>query len=491
MSDLPPVRVRFAPSPTGYLHIGGARTALYNYLLAKQTGGQFILRIEDTDRERFVESAEQDLKDGLRWLGLQWDEGPEVGGPVAPYVQSERVAQHREHAEKLIELGRAYHCFCSRERLKKVRREQNRYDGHCRHLDAEAVKSRLTAGESSVVRFDAPREGKTTVQDYLRGEITVNNSTIDDFVLLKSDGMALYHLAAMVDDHAMGITHVMRSEEWLPSLPRHALIYRAFGWDEPVWCHLSVFKKPSGKGKMSKRESAELRETEGHSIFVRELRELGYLPEAIVNWIALMGWSFDDRTDDFTLAELIEKFSLGKLNPAPAAVDFARLDHFQGKYVRQLSTEAIVIGVRPFLEATDLTVDDELLRKAIPLIRERLITFEDAPDWIGFLFRDQVELAFEDLIAKKLTARETLNAVRRARVVLEGVSVFDHDTTHSALRTLAEELGLKAGQLFGPIRMAVTGQRVSPPLFESMEIVGRETVLARLALAEKILEGDE
>lgn len=491
MTDLAPVRVRFAPSPTGYLHIGGARTALYNYLIARKTGGQFILRIEDTDRQRFVPDAEQDLLDGLRWLGLDWDEGPEVGGPAGPYVQSQRADLHREHAEQLVAAGHAYYCFCTRERLARVRKEHNRYDGHCRSLDPTSARARAEAGDACVIRFKTPAAGATTAVDLLRGEITVDNSTIDDFVILKSDGAAVYHLAAMVDDHAMGITHVLRSEEWLPSLPRHAMLIRAFGWREPVWCHLSVFKKPSGKGKMSKRDAAALRESEGHSIFVRELRELGYLPQAIVNWIALMGWSFDDQREDFTLQELVSAFTLEKLNPSPAAVDFARLDHFQGKHMRQLSVAQVAAGMKPFLEAAGYAPDEDVLLQAAPLVQERLVTFEDAPEWLGFLFRADVHPTRADLIAKKLTAEETLAAVTQARATLAGLADFDHETTHSALRALADQLELKAGQLFGPLRAAITGQRVSPPLFETMEIIGRDVVLERLSRAEQTLQGDE
>ena len=315
-----PVRVRFAPSPTGFLHIGGARTALYNYLLARQTGGSFVLRIEDTDQERLVPGALENMLAALRWLGLQWDEGPQVGGPHAPYVQSERAALHRARAEQLVLAGKAYYCYCTRERLDALRTEQRvlkrppRYDGHCRGLSAAEAAQLRAAGTPAVIRFKTPADGSTTVTDAIRGDITVQNSTLDDFIILKSDGLSLYHLAAMADDHDMGITHVIRADEWLPSLPKHALILRAFGWPEPVWCHLSVFRKPSGKGKMSKRDAAELRGTEGHSIFVHELREIGYLPAAVLNWLALMGWSYDDQKEDFDMAELVRCFSLARSN---------------------------------------------------------------------------------------------------------------------------------------------------------------------------------
>jgi len=287
-SRLAPVRVRFAPSPTGHLHLGGARTALYDYLLARGSGGQFVLRIEDTDRRRFVEGAEEELVAGLRWLGIAWDEGPDVGGPHGPYRQSERAGIYRDHARRLVERGAAYSCFCTPERLQKVRLDAQArkvpvmYDGTCRRLDRAEAERRVAAGERHTVRFRVPREGAITVRDLVRGPITVENRQIDDAIIVKSDGLALYHLAAMIDDHLMEITHVVRGAEWLPSLPLHAHIVRAFGWREPEFVHLSVFLKPSGKGKMSKRESAELMK-DGHSIFVKDLRGLGYTPEAVVN----------------------------------------------------------------------------------------------------------------------------------------------------------------------------------------------------------------
>jgi len=278
-----PVRVRFAPSPTGHMHLGSARTALYDFLIAKKTGGKFILRIEDTDVKRYVPGAEEELITGLRWLGLEYDEGPDIGGPYGPYRQSERKEIYFDYARKLVESGNAYYCFCTPERLNHMREEQQRrkepphYDGTCRGIPLEEAEERIHQGEKFVIRFKTPRSGSTTVTDLLRGEITVENHTLDDAILVKSDGWALYHLAAMVDDHLMKITHVIRGSEWLPSLPLHALICRAFGWQEPVWIHLSVFLKPSGKGKMSKRESADLLK-DGYSIFVKDLRDLGYTP---------------------------------------------------------------------------------------------------------------------------------------------------------------------------------------------------------------------
>jgi glutamyl-tRNA synthetase len=311
---IPPARTRFAPSPTGRTHIGGARTALYDFLLSRQTGGKFVLRIEDTDVKRTVPGAEAELMESLRWLGIEWDEGPDVGGPFGPYRQSERKPIYHEHAQALLAGGHAYYCFCSPERLAQMRQDQQkrkeppRYDGRCRDLATVESRARVNQGEPSVIRFRTPREGTTTAVDLLRGPITVDNATIDDYVLLKSDGLPVYHLAVVIDDHLMEITHAIRGAEWLPTFPLHVLVVRALGWSEPTWVHLSVFLNPSGKGKMSKRHAVDPKGG-ALSIYPLDLRDLGYLPEAVVNWLALMGWSYDDHTGIFTIADLIERFS--------------------------------------------------------------------------------------------------------------------------------------------------------------------------------------
>lgn len=486
-------RVRFAPSPTGRLHLGGARTALYDYLLARKTGGDFILRLEDTDRKRYVPGAEEELKEGLRWLGLQWDEGIDVGGPHAPYRQSERKDIYQHYARQLVDMGHAYYCFCTPERLDQVRREQQkrkeppRYDQTCRRIDPGEAASRIAAGEPHVVRYKMPNEGTTTARDLLRGDITIENKNLDDYVIVKSDGLALYHLAAMVDDHLMEITHVFRSAEWLPTFPLHVRIIRSFGWKEPVWAHLSLFLKPSGKGKMSKRD-AEAAMKDGHSIYVSDLRELGYLPEAVNNWAALMGWSYDDRTEFFTMEDLIDKFSLDKLNPSAASINFSKLDHFNGLHIRALPVEELARRVKPFLETDGRVIEDEKLLKVIPLIRERLVTLDDAPTIGGFFFQEEIYPQPEELVGKKMTAEQSAQAARRAYEVLEGLGRISVETAEHPMRELAEEMGLKAGQLFGILRVAVTGQKVSPPLFQSMEVIGKETVLKRIENAIRVLE---
>jgi glutamyl-tRNA synthetase len=487
-----PLTVRFAPSPTGRLHIGGARTALYNYLLARKTGGRFILRIEDTDRKRLMEGAEEEILAGLRWLGLAWDEGPDVGGPHEPYRQSLAKQIYRDHAEQLIEKGWAYPCFCSPERIarmreqQRVRKEQPRYDGACRDLDPGEAARRIAGGESHVVRFKSPREGTTTVSDLLRGEIRVENSTLDDFILVKSDGLALYHLAAMVDDHRMGVSHVIRGSEWLSTLPLHALVVRAFGWREPVWCHLSVFLKPSGKGKMSKRDSSRAL-SEGHSIFVRDLEEMGYLPEGIANWIALMGTSFDEAEDVFTLAEMVRRFSLNRLNPSPAAIDFAKADHFNGTHIRRLSVDDLAARLQPVFAKAGIPTEGDKLRKVAAAVQVRIVTLDDAIDMGGFFFRETISPRPKELIGKGLTPAQSADALHAVREILAAQPSFHPEQSEPALRALAKDKGCKAGVLFAMMREALSGQAVCPPLFASMDIIGRDAVLARLDAAETIL----
>jgi glutamyl-tRNA synthetase len=488
-----PARTRFAPSPTGRTHIGGARTALYDYLLARQTGGKFVLRIEDTDSKRLVPGAEQEIMDSLRWLGLEWDEGPDRGGPFGPYRQSERKAVFQQHAQTLIESGHAFYCFCSPERLAQMRQEQQkrkqppRYDGRCRGLAPGEARARLEQGETAVIRFRTPKEGTTTAVDLLRGSITVENATIDDYVLLKSDGLPVYHLAATVDDHLMEITHVLRSSEWLPTFPLHVLIVRAFGWVEPVWVHLSVFLNPTGKGKMSKRQAVDPKGG-ALSIYPLDLRDLGYLPEGVLNWLALMGWSYDDHTEVFTPEELVARFSLERLHPSPAAVNFSKLDHFNGIHLRALPAGDLTQRLLPFFREAGLPAEESALGRIVPLLQERIRTLDEAVEMAGFFFRERVEPDPQALILKGRTAPDSAELLGRASGVAAGVKAWSAADLEPPLRALADGAGLSAGQLFGSMRMAITGQAVSPPLFESMEIIGRETCLARLETAVRALK---
>jgi len=491
-SLIKPVRTRFAPSPTGRMHIGNARSALYPYLLARRTGGTFILRIEDTDQKRYDPDAERELIDGLHWLGMDYDEGPDIGGPNGPYRQTERREIYHEYAWKLVELGHAFPCFCTPERLEKVRQEQMankqnpRYDGTCRNLDLDEARRRVKAGEKYVIRFKMPKEGSITTTDLLRGSITTENAALDDSVLLKSDGLPTYHLAAMVDDHLMGITHVIRGSEWLPSQPLHAHVIRGFGWVEPTFVHLSVFLKPSGKGKLSKRDTAQAIK-DGYSIFLGEMQNLGYIPEGVLNWIVLMGWGVSED-DVMTLDQMVKRFDINNLTPSPAAINFTKLDHFNATHIRALQTDDLARRIKPYFQQENLNVDDARLLRIIPLIRERLVTLDDCLPFAAWFFKETVQLKPEELVAKNLTAAQSAEVVRKSLDILSGLSEINPASAEPPMRALVEQLGLSPNQVFGILRVAVTGQTVSPPLFESMEIVGKERVIERVKNAIGILE---
>ncbi len=487
-----PARVRVAPSPTGHMHLGTARTALYDYLLAKKTGGKFILRVEDTDLKRTVSGAEQEIMDGLRWLGLNYDEGPDVGGAFGPYRQTERREIYRHHANILINTGYAYPCFCTPERLDKMRKEQQahkeslHYDGLCRRLDPDEAARRVANGERHVIRFKMPKEGVTIAHDHLRGDIFIENKNVDDYVIIKSDGLPTYHLAAMVDDHLMRITHVLRGAEWLSTFPLHVNVVRAFGWDEPIWIHLSVFLKPSGKGKMSKREAVDAIK-DGHSIFIKDLEELGFTPEGVLNWMALMGWGVPED-DVMSLDEMVERFSIDSLTPSPAAINFTKLDHFNGTHIRLLPDLELASRIKPFFIKAGYSVKDDLLLKIVPLIRERLVTLDDCVGFAGLFFKEKVEPNLNDLILKGYDANVSGTILNEIYQKLYGLSDFNHQTVEPQLRAYVEQSGFSANQVLGLVRVAVTGQKVSPPLFESIQIIGKEKSLERLEKAIEILE---
>lgn len=482
-----------APSPTGRFHLGSARTALFDYLLARKTGGQFILRLEDTDQKRFVPGSEEEILHSLEWLGIAPDESFAHGGPFGPYRQTERREIYQGYAKQLVDSGHAYPCFCTPERLDKMRKEQEaqkvdrvKYDGLCRRLDPGEASKRVAAGEKYVIRFKMPREGSTVVHDHLRGDITTENKYLDDNVILKSDGLPTYHLAAMADDHDMQITHVMRGSEWLPSFPLHVQIVRAFGWEEPIWVHLSLFLKPSGKGKLSKRDDAQAMK-DGHTIFVSDMKNLGYTPEGVLNWIALMGWGVAED-DVMTLDQMVERFSIDSLTPSPAAINYQKLDHFNGTHIRLLTTEDLAARIKPFLTGAGLEVPNDTLLKVTPLIRERLVTLDDSLTFAKFFFEEDVTPNPEELIAKGLDAKQSAEVARKANEILSSLAGISHQTAEPPMREYVEKSGLNANQVFGIVRVAVTGQKVSPPLFESMEIIGREKVLQRLMKAVELLE---
>ena len=487
------VRVRYAPSPTGYFHVGGARTALYDWLFARHHGGKFILRIEDTDRTRYEPEALPDLLDSLRWLGLSWDEGPEVGGDYGPYFQSDRVALYHEYARQLLNNGLAYRCYCSPERLERVREEQRAakappgYDRHCRHLTQKQIADYEAQGIKPVVRLAVPTEGNTEFDDLLRGHIVVDNRQLDDLILLKSDGFPTYHLANVVDDHLMDITHITRGEEWLSSVPKHVLLYRAFGWEMPVQAHLPIILDPSGKGKLSKRKK-KLADGREMPIYVYEFRQAGYLPEAMVNFLALVGWSYDDQTEFFSRDQLIRYFDLGKVSRSPAALRYEKLDHMNATYIRGLGANDLAGRLMGILLRAGLKAKFQTVLKAAPLIRERMKTLADAIPLVDFFFQEvQYDAAL--LIQKGMDKASTLGAIKAAEEVLAGAGSFEEGPLEEALRPLADKLGLKAGQVFGCIRVACTGRTVSPPLFGTLGILGREAVLRRLRQAAELLGG--
>jgi len=477
------VRTRYAPSPTGDPHLGNIRTALFDWLLARRYGGQFILRIEDTDQARYVEGGVENLMAALRWLGLDWDEGPDVGGPVAPYVQSQRLDIYREHADILLASDHAYHCYCSSERLDEVRKAQQarkeppRYDRHCRDLTPEQRAEARASGVTPVVRFKTPLTGETRTLDALRAEVVFQNSTLDDFVILKSDGYPTYHLAAMVDDHLMGITHVLRDESWLPSAPRHFLIYQAFGWEPPIFAHVSRVLG-SDKAKLSKRHGA-------HSVL--EYRDQGYLPEALVNFLALLGWSLDDHTDIMSLQTLIQNFSIERLIPNPAVFNAEKLLWMNGVYIREMPDEELADAVLPFLERhLGHPAERSILLRIIPRVKERIKLLSEIVDMADFFFTDRgLEYDSAALLGKRYAGDPAAAAEALTAVIdrIEGVEPWAHEVLEAALRPLAEELGVKAGDLFGVIRVAVTGKTAAPPLFETLEVLGRERTIERLRTA--------
>ncbi|MBI2774188.1 MAG: glutamate--tRNA ligase [Chloroflexi bacterium] len=476
------VRVRFAPSPTGELHIGSVRTTLYNWFFARHYSGTLILRIEDTDQERYDPKALPSIYEGLRWIGIAWDEGPREGGPHAPYVQSQRLATYTEHAERLVGMGAAYYCFCSKVRLEQVRAAQQargeitKYDRFCRRIDPAEAAARAQK-ESHVVRLKVPDEGSVAIEDLVHGHVEWPLATVDDQILLKSDGFPTYQLAVVVDDHLMGITHVLRGDEWLPSTPKHLLVYRAFRWDVPQHGHLPSVLGLQGGKKLSKREGATR---------VTEFRELGYLPEALVNYLSLIGWAPGTEEEVFTAEDLIRVWRIEQVQKGGGRWDPQRLDWFNGVWIRRLSDDELLRRLEPFLPAE---WDRATVRRTIPLIKERIVTLVEARDQIAFLFSDRVTPDPAQLLPKGKSAAEARSALGRAREALSSATPFDHANAEAALKRLAADLGWKQGEVNMGVRVAVTGTRVGPPLYESLELLGRERALARIASAEALLAG--
>jgi len=464
--------------------VGNIRTALFNWLFARHHGGSFIVRIEDTDVTRKVKGAVEAILDALRWLGLDWDEGPEVGGEYGPYFQSERLELYHEAAERLIAQGDAYHCYCSPQRLEEMRKEQARrkqppgYDRACRNLTPEERASKEAEGIKPVVRFKVPLSGQTQTNDLIRGDVVFENSTIDDFVLLKSDGYPTYHLANVVDDHSMKISHVLRAEEWISSLPRHLLLYRALGFEPPLFAHLPMILG-TDRSKLSKRHGA---------VSITEYHQQGYLPETMVNFLALLGWSLDDKTEIMSRDELVENFSLERVSRTAAIFNAEKLGWMNGVYIRSLSLEDFTQRALPFLDnglpsevKRPLPID--YVRQIMPLIQERARTLAEVPELTKFFFVDDFDYDADLLIQKKMARESTLYALEVSKQRLEQLDSFDTESLENILRPLAEEMGLKTGQLFGTLRVATTGRTAAPPLFETMAVLGKKCCLKRIEAA--------
>jgi glutamyl-tRNA synthetase len=486
-----PVRVRFAPSPTGRPHVGNIRTAIFDYLMARHYGGTFVLRIEDTDLARKVSGAEAAIMDSLRWLGLDWDEGPGVGGDYGPYYQSQRLDLYQQAARRLVEQGDAYYCYCSPERLEEVRKQRaaskqsSGYDRHCRDLTPRQCAQQEAKGIVPVVRFKVPLAGRTTFNDLIYGDVSFEHATIDDFVLLKSDGYPTYHLANVVDDSAMKISHVIRAEEWLSSTPRHLLIYAALGLEPPLYVHHPMILGPD-RAKLSKRHG---------SVSLLDYREDGYLPETMLNFLALIGWSLDDKTELMTRQELIDNFSLERIGRTGAIFNRDKLEWMNGVYIRELDTEDLAQRVLPFLEKglpslVKRPLDADYVRRIIPLIRERINTLKEAATYADFFFIGTPEYEASMLVGKKMTAANSLAALKAAEKTLSSLESFNHDLPEDALRRLAGDLGLTTGQLFSLLRAATTGRNATPPLFETMAVLGKERCLKRIRTAITRLENN-
>jgi glutamyl-tRNA synthetase len=475
-APLSPVRTRFAPSPTGWLHVGTARTALFSYLYARRHGGTFVLRIEDTDAERNVEGGSDALVEALRWLGLDWDEGYQKGGEHGPYVQTERLDRYHAAVNALIAEGRAYNCYCSSDEL-KARSEARRaaglppgYDGRCRDLTSAQVQAYEAEGRRAAVRFRTLDEGVTVVEDLVRGRVEFDNSGIEDFVILRASGIPTYMFAAPFDDTDMGITHVIRGEDLFPSTPKQVQVFAALGRaTPPAFAHLPLLVGEDGR-KLSKRRDA---------VAVETFRADGYLPEAMVNYLALLGWSLDDHTEFFTLADLERVFDIDRVTHNPAAFDVRKLEAVNGLHLRALAPEQFAARALPFVKAAGFDAGLDSLAAAAPLVIERVKRLDETPGMVGFLYVDEVEL--DEAGARKVLTPEGRDFLAAAGKALEAAEPWDAATIEATLRALQTERGIGAKKAFQPVRLAVTGKLVSPPLFESMELLGRERSLARIA----------
>lgn len=469
------VRTRMAPSPTGEYHVGHISTLLKNYAFAKKYRGQFVLRIEDTDQERKVEGAVEKILSVIKAYGLNWDEGPEKGGPYSPYVQSERLPLYKEYAQSLVDSGAAYYCFCSRQRLEQVRekqianKEKPRYDRYCLSLSPTEIKEKLDKKEPYVIRLRVPDNHVVTFTDLIRGDISFESNQVDDQVLLKSDGFPTYHLAVVVDDHLMKITHVLRGEEWISSTPKHILLYQAFGWDSPIYAHIPVFLNPDGKGKMSKRKG---------TVSAQSFLDEGYLPEALLNFFMILGWTPKDQREILSLDEYIQEFDPRDISPKSVVFDLKKLAWLNGIYIRKLPFEELLQRILPFLPA-DFPAPK--LSKILPLITERLTKLSEVDELTAFFYRD-IELDKNSVLGKQ-DGGTVESQIQKTLSSLESIADWEYNSIETSIRTLQENEDWKKRDYFMLLRIATTGKTATPPLFETLEVIGRDKVLHRLNMA--------
>lgn len=488
-----PVRVRFAPSPTGLLHIGGLRTALYNYLVARKQGGAFLLRIEDTDRERYIPEAEPDILDSLQWAGLTYDEGPLMGGEKGPYYQSQRKALYEQYARQLLDAGHAYYAFDTPAELDAMREQVQaegstfRYGTTTRDnmtnaltLPAEEVQQRLDAGEEYVVRLKVPAGETVHFEDQIRGAVSFETTEVDDQVLIKSDGMPTYHLANVVDDHLMGITHVIRGEEWLPSTPKHILLYRFLGWTPPQMAHLPLILSPTG-GKLSKRNADKM----GIPVSVKQYREEGYEPEALVNFLAFLGWNPGTEQELFSLDELVDAFSIDRVGSAGVQFNLDKLRWYNEQHLRALSVDALLERARPFFREHGYEADDDYLHEVIELMQERVTFASELASTSGYFFKDPT--TYDEQGVKKRWKEDSATLLAAYADRLEQAEPFDEETVEALLRELAEEHEAGAGRIIHPTRLAVSGVTFGPSLFHMMAVLGREACVRRIRRAVEVL----
>ncbi len=469
------VRTRMAPSPTGDIHIGGLRTLLYNYAFAKKNNGQFVLRIEDTDKKREIPGAVDRILSVIKAYGLSWDEGPQIGGPHQPYIQSQRLNIYNRHIKQLIDQKKAYYCFCSSKRLAQMRQDQQaahqlpKYDRQCLKLTQEEIDKKLAAGEPHVIRLLIPDNEIITFEDVVRGPISINSSEIDDQVLIKSDGIPTYHFAATVDDHLMKITHIMRGDEWISSAPKQIILYRYFGWEIPVFAHLTVFLDPSGDGKMSKRHG---------SVSAQSFLDNGYLPEAILNFLMLLGWNPGTQQEIFTLKQFIQEFSLTRLHKKQPIFDHKKLDYLNAHYIREKTNEELSELLRPFLR----DIDANTLKQLTPLLKERITTLTDALPLTRFLV-DQIDYQKILLLQRGLDEMKAREMLLKTKTILSHITDWTVENIQPQLMKLVADNGWNTGQYFMVFRVAVCGSPVTLPIVESLPILGQKKTLEHIDYA--------